>query len=501
MSRILFRAGKDPLAPMTPEQAAGISRLGVFGSNSGNILFYSSVHRAISVPGAEIVPDGYALERATSLPLADMVNDEFDSVVIPLANSFRETFLPHLDRLADLIKQLNVPVTVVGVGAQLQLNERAEDVSGEYRRAVTGFVKAVLDKSASIGVRGEFTASMLKTFGFSDDQVDVIGCPSVFMKGLADPLVKKRAELAADSRIGLNYTPKVKDIDAFLEQATTQFPESVVIPQTHRSFNMMVWGEDRRGAVNPRLPQHTRHPLYLNDRMRFFIDASTWIDYMRGLDFVAGTRLHGNIAGVLAGTPSLLIAHDSRTFELAKYHGIPYVMDTTLADGLDLAKIYAETDFGSFEAKQPETFERYRNFLDKNGLENVFQPGNENPEYDARIASADFPPPIHTLMADGPEGRRAMMDRIAWLRQGFAVDSKRTAFAYQKPFPPAPKGSGWAGVAASTKTLKEDVAKLQAQVARLEGKKRPPAKTKGKKRTEKITAGTVARKVRKILNP
>jgi Polysaccharide pyruvyl transferase len=497
--RILFRAGKDPLTPMSPEQAASISRLGVFGSNSGNILFYSSVHRAISVPGAEIVPDGYALERPTTLPLADIINNEFDSVVIPMANSFRESFLPHLVRLTDLVKRLKVPVTVVGVGAQLQLHETPEHVSGEYRRTVTGFVKAVLERSASIGVRGEFTADMLKTFGIGEEQVDVIGCPSIFTNGQAAPLVKKTPTLTADSLVGLNYTPKVKDIAAFLEQATTQFPKSIVVPQTHRSFNMMVWGENRRGEVNPGLPQYTGHPLYLNDRMRFFIDASTWIDYMRGLDFVAGTRLHGNIAGVLAGTPSLLIAHDSRTFELAKYHGIPYVMDTTLGEGLDLAKVYEETDFSSFEAKQPETFERYRNFLEKNDLDNIFRPGKENPEYDAKIEAAPFPPAIHTLMAEGPEGRRAMMDRIAWLRQGFPVDSKRSTFAYQKPFPPGPKNSGWAGVANTTKTLKADVAKLQEQVAKLEGRKRP-ASTKKKKR-RKVTPSAVVRKVKNILNP
>jgi hypothetical protein len=290
----------------------------------------------------------------------------------------------------------------------------------------------------------------------------------MFIHGPAGPLVRKTPTLTADSNIALNYTPRVKGIAKFLDDATSRFPNSVVVPQTHRSYGLMVWGEPRAtGKVNPKLPQHSEHPLYLNNRLRFFIDASTWVDYMRDMHFVAGTRLHGNIAGVLAGTPTLLIAHDQRTLELAKYHGIPHVLDTVLKNGFDLARAYEETDFDAFAGKQQVAFDRYREFLNRNGLPTVFEPGNENPAYDEAIAKAPFPPAIQTLMAEGIEGRRAVASRIAWLRQGYYVDAQRDVYAYHKPFPPQAEQGSIGDVTATMKQLQGDVSRLQAQVDRL----------------------------------
>ena len=64
------------------------------------------------------------------------------------------------------------------------------------------------------------------------------------------------------------------------------------------------------------------HPLIRSDRVRFFLDPKTWFDHLAQYDFSFGTRIHGNIAALLAGTPALLLAHDSRTLELAEYHEI-----------------------------------------------------------------------------------------------------------------------------------------------------------------------------------
>ena len=37
--------------------------------------------------------------------------------MIPLANAFRPTYIETLDALSNLIEQLTIPVTVLGVGA------------------------------------------------------------------------------------------------------------------------------------------------------------------------------------------------------------------------------------------------------------------------------------------------------------------------------------------------------------------------------------------------
>ncbi|GGM23622.1 hypothetical protein GCM10011608_05450 [Micromonospora sonchi] len=435
MTRILIRAGKSPLTVLSHEQSLATSRLGVFGSNSGNMLFYSAVFRALSVPDAELVANSYVHERPIHLGrYIDRTNEEFDRFVLPMANSYRDTFLPHLERLAKVIERLKIPVTVVGIGAQLPYGTEFDTLPDEYKRVVKRFTRAVLDRSASIGVRGEYTARMLKYLGFGDEHVRVIGCPSMFGNGPLGPLVRKVDRLAYDSPMAISYTPKVKGVDRLVEANTTRYPNSVIVPQQHHRLALMLWGENPAKIGNPRMPIHTEHPLYETDRMRFFVDASTWVEFMAEQHFAFGTRIHGNVAGVLAGTPSVVLAHDSRTVELSEYHGIPYRLYADLPPDIDAQRLYEEADFDAFEPRQAETFATYVRFLEHNDLEHVFQPGKANPAYDAALAAAKFPGPVHTLMASDVVGRRQVMSRLRWLRQGHEGDVERNAYAFEPPF-------------------------------------------------------------------
>ncbi|MBX7267087.1 hypothetical protein KIF24_14380 [Micromonospora sp. Llam7] len=89
-------------------------------SNSGNMLFHSAVFRVPSVPGAEAVANSHVHERPVNLSThIRRTTGEFDRFVLPMANSYRDTFLPHLERLAQVIEWLKMPVTAVGIGAPL----------------------------------------------------------------------------------------------------------------------------------------------------------------------------------------------------------------------------------------------------------------------------------------------------------------------------------------------------------------------------------------------
>ncbi|MBQ1026385.1 polysaccharide pyruvyl transferase family protein [Micromonospora sp. C95] len=455
MTRILIRAGKSPLTALSHEQSLSTSRLGVFGSNSGNMLFYSAVFRVLSVPGAEVVANSYVHERPVHLgTYINRTNEEFDRFVLPMANSYRDTFLPHLERLAKVIERLKIPVTVVGIGAQLPYGTEFDSLPDDYKKIVTRFTRAVLDRSASIGVRGEYTARLLKYLGFGDEHVRVIGCPSMFGNGPLGPLVRKVDRLAYDSPMAISYTPKVKGVDRLVEANTDRYPNSVIVPQQHHRLALMLWGENPAKVPNKRMPIHTDHPLYENDRMRFFVDASTWVEFMAEQHFAFGTRIHGNVAGVLAGTPSVVLAHDSRTVELSEYHGIPYRLYSELPPDVDAQRLYEEADFDAFGPRQAETFDTYVRFLEHNDLEHVFQPGKENPAYDKALAAAKFPGPVHTLMASDVVGRRQVMSRLRWLRQGHEGDLERRAYEFEPPFR-EPRGK---------KTLEERVTELEKEL-------------------------------------
>ncbi|MDO5323840.1 MAG: polysaccharide pyruvyl transferase family protein [Clostridia bacterium] len=110
--------------------------------------------------------------------------------------------------------------------------------------------------------------------------------------------------------------------------------------------------------------------------MAGFVSARSWIDFLAGhADFAFGSRIHGNLAALLAGVPALLISCDLRTRELARYHGLPFVAGEALRGDEDVRELYAAADFSEPGRRHPENFRRFVDFLDANGIENIYSIG------------------------------------------------------------------------------------------------------------------------------
>lgn len=437
MARILIRAGKDPFTAVVPETTLTQD---VFNSNSGNFLFQHSVWKALDVAPHELVANSTLSERrAATADDAARMNDEFDHFVVPMANSFRADFADKLDNLAALVEQLTIPVTVIGIGAQAPA-DRSFDALADVRDVTRRFVAAVLERSASIGVRGEFTRDFLVDLGFPGDSIDVIGCPSLFLHG---PDLKVRdvpASLAEDAALGLNLTPEVPGIGAFATEQGARHPNLTYVGQDQHDLRLLLWGVPHPHVTDPLVPAHLRHPLYQQDRMRLFVDTWSWYDFLAQQDFVYGTRFHGNVAALLAGTPALMLAHDSRTLELAEYHRMPHRLQPRFDEPVRVEDLLEATDLAPFHEALPERFDRYAAFLERNGLEHRWQPGRDASHFDARLQAASFPPAVHTL-ARPDLGEVAA--RLDWLRHAMVIDMTRHPKRYDYPFDtPAYQGAG-----------------------------------------------------------
>lgn len=408
MTEILIRAAKNPWESVSP---ADVLRSNTIANNAGNLLFGQSVYRMLSAPDVGLTPDRYATHR-TRMPgeHAAWINESFDHFVIPLANAFRPAFRPALRRLTKVIRKLDVPVTVIGVGSQHGLGDGT--FNDELDRDVKAFMSAVLDRSASVGVRGEKTADYLDSIGFGREHVDVIGCPSVFMNGAPQPVEKSAASISQHSKIAMTVSPYVGKLNSLVASHTKRYENLIYIPQNLKDLNMMVWGENRSHPKNRWNPTHIDHPLYTEDRMRFPLDPRTWVEYLSDFDFVFGSRIHGSIAGILAGVPTMLLVHDSRTLELAEYHAIPYVKVTDLSTRADAKELYNQTDYTKYNQRLPEVQRILADFLEKNALGHVLDQNQEATEFDAKLAAADLPKMVTTLYTSQLEGRTAILERI-----------------------------------------------------------------------------------------
>ncbi|MCL3837812.1 polysaccharide pyruvyl transferase family protein [Aeromicrobium duanguangcaii] len=487
MARILIRAGKDPFTAVVPETTLTQD---VFNSNSGNYLFQHSVWKALDVAPHELVANSTLSERRAASPDdAARINEEFDHFVIPMANSFRPDFADKLENLSALIEQLTIPTTVIGVGAQAPA-ARSFDALADVRDATQRFVSAVLDRSASIGVRGEFTRDFLVHLGFPGDAVDVIGCPSLFLHGPDHHVHRKVDSLGPDSALALNLTPEVPGIGAFATEQAERHPHLTYVGQDQHDLRLLLWGVPHPHVSDPLVPTHLHHRLYQEDRMRLFVDTWTWYDFLAEQDFVYGTRFHGNVAALLGGTPAMMLAHDSRTLELAEYHRMPHRLQPHFDAPVDVDELYAATDLTAFNEAMPERFARYAAFLERNGLDHRWQPDRDSSLFDARLAEASFPPAVHTLAAPDLS---EVASRLEWLRHAAVIDLTRHPQRYEYPFnTPTYQGAG----SRHARLTEQRDAKLQRQQQRID------ELTTRLDRLERVTPGglaiRLARKLRSL---
>ena len=335
--------------------------------------------------------------------------------MVPLANAFRPSFEESLIQMTQLIRRLRIPVVILGVGAQASLGgdlDRLKPIEASVR-GIRG--SAVLDHAPSIGVRGEITYEYLRGLGYRD--VEVIGCPSMFLYGDALRVEKTVTRLERDTPMSLNVSPYVKAMGPIVTFHLERYPNLTCVAQDLDTLGMLLYGEtNARGPETTGVPVHVSHPLFRQDRVRFYVEPWPWISDLRSVAFAFGSRIHGNIAAILAGTPAYVLAHDSRTLELARYFGIPHRALRAGGPVVDAADLYEEADYASLNDGHAARFAVMQAYLRRHGLADVFADGDGGRAFDERVAVTDFPPAVR--MGDGEARRSRVRAVVARARHG-----------------------------------------------------------------------------------
>ncbi len=387
--RILLRAAKSPLRAAPARETLDKN---LIGTNSGNLIFSTAAVRMLTTSRTSVATDIFNAKQAD----ASWINERYDHFVIPLANAFRPDFSDHLEQMSACIEQLKIPVTVFGVGAQAMGEGDPAELAPLASR-VRRFVGAVLNRSASIGVRGEFTANYLKSLGFGSSLVEIIGCPSMFLTDGVTRVPTQAPELAPQSRVAINLTPHINGVREMAERHRKAYRNIRYVAQDSRDLRIFLqrsWDtpqEDLDGA-----PITPRDPILSPDTTAFYLDPRTWIEELTRVDVAFGTRIHGNIAALLAGRPAFVLAHDSRTLELARYFEIPYA-DVSGPGGvtdINAAEIFANADYAAMKSNHAGRLRTTCTFLERNGLHHIYAPGESPREFDAAIDALALPPAV-----------------------------------------------------------------------------------------------------------
>ncbi|MDM5340096.1 polysaccharide pyruvyl transferase family protein [Fictibacillus enclensis] len=362
---MIIRAGMAPFDNFDPTQ---IIVNNTIGGNVGNLVYQYSVFRTLMTEGATITADRYDFDPK----YADEINEKYDAYIIPLADAFRESFVPSLRKYTKLIKKLKIPVIVIGVGLRAPFEPKLNE-GFSFDEDVKAFVSAVLEKSSMIGLRGQITSDYLSRLGFREG-VDhtVIGCPSMYAYGRE--LKIRKTNITPDSMVSVNSSRlSPKNVLNFIDRSMNQFPNHYFIPQWMKEMVMTYVGAPSVSNAKDSYPNRMSHPLYMEDRVRYPLNATGWFDFLKQADLSFGARLHGNIAAVLAGTPSILIPKDARMRELAEYHNLTHIMANEITDQTNIMDLVETLDFQSVTKNQGKNFDHYIDFLNKNNLDHIYK--------------------------------------------------------------------------------------------------------------------------------
>ena len=338
------------------------------GNNTGNLLFFSAVRRIVK-------HDRPSFSMSFN---PTQVREHHDGIVIPAANWLNST--GDFGGLANIIEASGLPCVVVGLGAQSYSSEKYPKLTDGTKR----FLSVLSDRAASLSVRGEYTADVLLNNGIKN--VDVTGCPSLLWH--VDRPARIGAKPTEVRSIAMNGTRSDNDPDLLkpgsvygigLLISRYAFRKKIdYVLQTELSEMQILWGEASTISVQAieRLKKIYQSKdiegikSYINDSIKVFTNVESWMEYLVTKDLIVGTRLHGAIAAVLCGRPAILVAHDTRTKEMADWACLPTVPAKTFLDrgSVDFDAEYEELDVDKFNVRQLGYYEDFKSFFTKNGV-------------------------------------------------------------------------------------------------------------------------------------
>ena len=361
------------------------SKLRLTVNNTGNYFFEHAVEKHVHFDRV--------IHNLNEITEAD------SSLVLSMSNFISPT--TDLGDIAGEIEDRKIAkITMIGAGAQAyDYNEKIKLTAGTRR-----FLDLLSERSNSIGVRGEFTAHVLSSFGIKN--VDIIGCPSVFFQCDPSFKIEKQSNLKSDHRSIFHCTPVgyYKDSVSALFGLGRSVCEAYVaqseqllfglnsdnqkeVAETDYFFRYFANSEDDYRANLAWFISHTK----------WFFKLDEWLNYMGDIDFAFGTRFHGNMAAIVMGVPALNLVFDTRTKELVEYLNLPYLDFAEINPATTISNLFDAADFDLFNRSYPIKYTTYRDFLISNGLQTKLPPASHEKQQEINPASLSA---LHKLISD-----------------------------------------------------------------------------------------------------
>jgi hypothetical protein len=338
------------------------------GNNLGNTLIGNGVVAVLA---------GYEYVYRSEVSGPEEVNEKCCHIMIPAANFLWKSF--DFGYMADFIEKTNIPVTIVGLGAQTQDRSEVSSIHPNTLR----LVQIISERSPSLGVRGFYTAEVLAAHGIMN--TEVLGCPSLYTRKQLPKFPDGREDVDP-SRISVNFSRRVAPHS--FNQTSLRSVENALMKLALR-YQLDFVAQDELSEIKISLGQSNPKEddqiaayfngsnsfdviAYFRSRTNYFCSYDDWASYMGRKSASIGSRLHGNLMALINGIPALTIVHDSRTLEICALTGAPYLHINDLAgsrvDDEFLVAALKMASFDLFQRNMATLFAKYTNFLRSHNL-------------------------------------------------------------------------------------------------------------------------------------
>jgi len=365
-------------------------KVGIFGNppslpyrskdNTGNIIHGFAAH--------SLFRDTTRVSMAVNPANLDKVRSECSHLAFVTATTLHPIkpppYVASYQMVADFIEKAGLPVCTFGLGCHASLDQTIEEAQLD---PITLRLLQVLSAHApSIAVRGQFTADLCAKFGVKN--VEVVGCQSAYVSGMANWATKTRVSLPIQHPVA-NLTFSVDETEALrlamdsgadLIGQNDQLSEEIKLGEFSRERYLSEKAAPGEYPFITRLFRQEalsreRYFDYVQAHFHKFYTVPTWLAHMKGrYDFCFGTRFHGNMAAFMAGVPALWLSHDMRTQELCEHLNLPCVAHSRLAEFATVSDLAAECSFDAFWAAFPQRLHEFRSYLDHNGVTPLLKP-------------------------------------------------------------------------------------------------------------------------------
>ncbi|MDE6946925.1 MAG: polysaccharide pyruvyl transferase family protein, partial [Anaeroplasmataceae bacterium] len=331
------------------------------GGNAGNKLFTSAVEQYLTKP--DITYSYY-----TGVEAIEDINEKYDIAILPLANIFN----PHpaiaklLEDYTKIIEQFKIPIYILGCGLQCAGYEEIDSLINTIGISVAKFLDAIYQTGGELALRGYATKEFLDKI--MPNSAVVTGCPSIYQKGpdlQITNLKVKEENFRPVINGNLKYLRGINSLSVF-----EQYKNSMYLDQDE--FAQWLYFKKlslREKNIWSLVRKKTYYGVYLlaENRVKLLYDIPYWIEYLQkeGFSFSCGSRIHGNIAAILAGVPAMVLYRDARTRELAEFLELPCCVSL---NGKPLYEAYLKADYSCFNRNFRSKYERFEEFMVSHGI-------------------------------------------------------------------------------------------------------------------------------------